>query len=78
MGGAFTHLKLHQDYLVQRRESLRKAVPLGCAIGLCHGSVKAAHLRCAWRFHQSITSTVSLPESALRHCASHTTEPGWG
>lgn len=34
MAGTFTHFKLHQDYLAQRRESLGKAVTLGCATAL--------------------------------------------
>lgn len=73
MSGAFTHFKLHQDYLAQRRESLGKAVTLGCATVLLRLSISGV----LGDFTRA-SPPQSLSDGALTHCASHTTELGWG
>lgn len=61
--------------MVQRRESLGRD---GYNSGLWHSSAEAAPLRCAQRFHQSITVVIAIAEDDHAHCASKIIELSWG
>lgn len=61
--------------MAQRRENLGRDAYNS---RLWHSSAEAAPLRCAQRFHQSITVVISVAEDAHAHCASKIIELSWG